>query len=204
MNPQQKKALPLYISLALIVLATALLVSFYGSEALSVRHSFAPSQEMIDHVIKEAENSIRQGRYHNAAGVLRRLLADVPHNTQALLMMSVSCYCLDQLDQAERICRKLLKIYPANARLYNNLGEILIRKGELQKGIGFLKQALELAPDMPLIHSNLSLAFSAAGNFELAQKYRYSSNFLIQCGAVNSMPYMLSNAQPRPVSGGAK
>ena len=92
----------------------------------------------------------------------------------------------------------MLAKHPDNIRLLNNLGEISVRKGDLQTGLRYLKKAAKLAPDMPVVQQNLSLALSAAGNFELARKYQNYARFLLQCGAVNSQPYMISNAQPQP------
>lgn len=198
MNPLQKRAIPLYTALLLIVLATTLLVTRYGSQALSATANTPPSQEMIDLVLKEAEGYIRMQRYNHASGVLRRLLADAPNNFQAQLLMSICYYALDQLDLAERSCKRMLAKHPDNIRLLNNLGEISVRKGDLQTGLRYLKKAAKLAPDMPVVQQNLSLALSAAGNFELARKYQNYARFLLQCGAVNSQPYMISNAQPQP------
>lgn len=196
MTPQLKHTLPLYTLLALIVTATVFIVSRYGTHAMSEKQYSGPSQEIIEHVIKEAENYMRLGRYGNAAGVLRRLLVDEPKNKQSLLMLSVCYFALDRLDAAERSCRKLQERYPADARILNNLGEVLIRRKNFKEGLYFLNRAAYFAPAMPLIQFNLSLAHSFCGNFELAQKHRNYGNLLVQCGAFHSQPYMISNALP--------
>jgi Tfp pilus assembly protein PilF len=196
MTPQQKRALPLYILLTLIVFATVFIVSRYGTHAMSEKQYSGPSQEMIELVIKEAEDYMQRGRYSNAAGVLRRLLVDEPKHKQSLLMLSVCYFALNRLDTAERCCRKLQERYPADARILNNLGEVLIRRKNFKEGLFYLNRAAYFAPAMPLIQFNLSLAHSFCGNFELAQKHRDYGNLLVQCGTFYSQPYMISNALP--------
>ena len=197
MTSRQKRAIPLYAALVLIVLCTTFIVSRYGPvSALSVNMVRPPSPEMIELVVKEAEEYIRKERYNQAAGVLRRLLVDAPQHVHAQLLMSICFYALDHLELAERSCRKLLGKYPENARLLNNLGEILVRKGELQEGIRCLSRAAQLAPDIPLIQQNLGSALFFCGEFELAFKYHNYSRFIVKHGLGKTQPYMISNAVP--------
>ena len=68
MTSRQKRAIPLYAALVLIVLCTTFIVSRYGPvSALSVNMVRPPSPEMIELVVKEAEEYIRKERYNQAA-----------------------------------------------------------------------------------------------------------------------------------------
>jgi tetratricopeptide (TPR) repeat protein len=53
---------------------------------------------------------------------------------------------------------------PDNARLYNNLGLALYRRGEVQNSIKEFEEALRISPTYALAHNNLGLSYRLQGN----------------------------------------
>ncbi|MBI1785356.1 tetratricopeptide repeat protein [Candidatus Sumerlaeota bacterium] len=62
-----------------------------------------------------------------------------------------------------------LKHRPGNFRVHNNLGVALQRQGNLEGGIGHLKQAVALRPDYAEAWNNLGTALEAAADLEGAE-----------------------------------
>lgn len=105
----------------------------------------------------------------------------------------------DNPEAAEAICRRLLQRYPNDAVQYNNLGEILIQQGHLHDGIKELLKAREMSPNSAQIQQNLSNAYAATYDYDLAQKYRYSAQLILAGGVAVDNPDLLKNAMPLPL-----
>ncbi|GAF90902.1 unnamed protein product, partial [marine sediment metagenome] len=64
-----------------------------------------------------------------------------------------------------------IRLNPDNVDAQNNLGNIYLRSGELQKAIGCYEAALRLAPEYEKTVSNLGLAYHLKGDREQAIRY---------------------------------
>jgi Flp pilus assembly protein TadD len=61
--------------------------------------------------------------------------------------------------------REAIRLRPGDARLYNNLGSILLDKnGDMEGGISLFRTALRIAPSYALAHSNLGVAIERTGD----------------------------------------
>ena len=72
-------------------------------------------------------------------------------------------------------CESAIRLNPAYAEPHTNLGNVLKERGELDEAIASYRRAIEIRPDLSLLHSNLLLTlhyhtgFSAA---DLAREHR--------------------------------
>jgi len=60
-------------------------------------------------------------------------------------------------DEAVAAYRAAIALYPDNPRAYNNLGGLLVQRGEVAEGIAAVRHACELGGDTATWHSNLIL-----------------------------------------------
>jgi Tetratricopeptide repeat len=87
--------------------------------------------------------------------------------------------------EANRLLTKALELDPADADAWNGLGVVMIRQGEVTRGVGALRRALRLQPSHAEAHRNLAVALDGQGRCrEAALHYR---SFLSQIGG--SDPY---------------
>ncbi len=83
--------------------------------------------------------------------------------------------------EAARLLTKALDLDPADANAWNGLGVVLIRHGEITRGVGALRRALRTQPSHAEAHRNLAVALDGQGRCrEAALHYR---SFLSQSEA---------------------
>lgn len=87
--------------------------------------------------------------------------------------------------EAARLFAKALDLDPTDADAWNSLGVVLIRQGEITRGMGALRRALRAQPGHADAHRNLAVALDGQGRCrEAALHYR---SFLSQSDV--STPY---------------
>jgi tetratricopeptide (TPR) repeat protein len=74
------------------------------------------------------------------------------------------------LDEAERLIRKALRLKPGNGYMLDSLGWVLFRKDRLAEAIIHLKQASELLPEDATILEHLGDAYLQSGDAEKASE----------------------------------
>jgi tetratricopeptide (TPR) repeat protein len=67
------------------------------------------------------------------------------------------------LEQAEQLCRQILRVDPANADAHHLLGLVTQRIGTREAGIALIRQAIALDPFQAAYHSNLGVALHKQG-----------------------------------------
>jgi cytochrome c-type biogenesis protein CcmH/NrfG len=87
-------------------------------------------------------------------------------------------------EEANRLLTRALDLDPADADAWNGLGVVLIRQGEITRGVGALRRALRAQPSHAEAHRNLAVALDGQGRCrEAALHYR---SFLSQTDGSNS------------------
>ncbi len=77
---------------------------------------------------------------------------------------------LGELNEAEILARKAVKMQPKNALYYCNLGNILKDRGKLNEAEANQRKAIKLCPSLAISHSNLSNILKESGKLEEAEK----------------------------------
>lgn len=72
------------------------------------------------------------------------------------------------LQQAEHICREILKVRPDIAEVYCNLGLILNQKNEIDEAITCYQKALQCNPNLFEAYKNLGIILQIKGHFDEA------------------------------------
>jgi protein O-mannosyl-transferase len=66
-------------------------------------------------------------------------------------------------------------VSPYSARVYNNLGDVFFKEGNMPKAIEYFQIALKLKPDFADVVHNLGYTYLELGNYDLARQYLQKS-----------------------------
>lgn len=72
------------------------------------------------------------------------------------------------LDEAERIYRRLLELEPGNAEALHLLGVAQFQRGQIAEAVDLLGKSLQLRPDNAPCHNHLGAALAMAGHLDAA------------------------------------
>lgn len=75
-----------------------------------------------------------------------------------------------KLDPAVAEFKKEIGVNPYDARPYAEMGTILVMKHQSERAIPYLAKAVQLEPDMPLVHKQLGIAFYQQKNYIRAER----------------------------------
>jgi len=74
-------------------------------------------------------------------------------------------------DEAEDLCRELLRQRPDFVDAHSYLGEIAVERGDTVKAIAYFRQALQLDNERSDVHQKLAAALTSLGNLDEAVKH---------------------------------
>jgi radical SAM protein with 4Fe4S-binding SPASM domain len=98
----------------------------------------------VKQLMEDAFRYIEDQEYQIAAIVLDRVLELDPSNLEALKHHGFVSFFMQNLHQAEGANRKALEVNPEDVYSLKGLGITLYKKGDKEKGIDYLKQAVSL------------------------------------------------------------
>jgi Flp pilus assembly protein TadD len=111
-----------------------------------------------------------KGDMEGATAAIRRAAAFDPDNPQ--LQCSLAFFIADHLgdlDEAERILRRVVERWPYYADGWNRLGSILVRRGQRADAIVALQTAVAVAPRDVALRKHLASILLAAGKGQAAR-----------------------------------
>lgn len=115
-----------------------------------------------------AERELREKDYPAAIGHYKVILSAEPRN--ALVLNNMAWASAQQKDpSAVDYAQKAYDIAPTNPAIMDTLGTLLVDKGEVERGLPLLEQAVKLAPQAPAIRINYAKALIKAGKGQAAR-----------------------------------
>lgn len=117
-----------------------------------------------------AERGVK-GAAPEAERYLNKAVTEYPDDPAILSALAFVEQKKSHPEEARQLYERALKIDPLNNEAETNLGAIEARAGHLQLAVRLWQQSLERAPYRSVIGMNLSLAFCAAGQTDIARHY---------------------------------
>ena len=118
----------------------------------------------------EILNTAKQ--YDEAIELYTEALRQLSDNDRLLYARALTAEKIGKIDEAVKDLEGIVKRKPDNAQALNALGYTLVDKtNQLQRGLGFIKQALKLEPNDPAIHDSMGWAYYRLGQYDKAIKY---------------------------------
>jgi len=113
---------------------------------------------------------LNDGNLNEAIAELSRAASMDSKLSEAHNLLGVAYQFKGLPDMARRSFEAALKVDKNNLQTLNNLGYLLSSNGDYKGALTFLKKAVRLSPDDPLVLNNLALAQSQLGKFDEASK----------------------------------
>ncbi len=111
---------------------------------------------------------IALGNFEAALGSLERVVELDPGFLPGLLTLAEVARQLDRFDLAESVYRRALEREPAAAAAHDGLGRVALARGDPERAVAELREALRLAPDANEPYYPLALALRELGQREEA------------------------------------
>jgi tetratricopeptide (TPR) repeat protein len=108
------------------------------------------------------------GRLHEAEGIYRQVLSDLPDNPHALHYLGLVMQQTGNSPEAARLMRRSIEIDPAQPHFYTNLAGVMRSMGDLAAMEQCARKAIELSPQSADAHCDLGYALMAQEKFESA------------------------------------
>jgi Tfp pilus assembly protein PilF len=121
--------------------------------------------------VRLAELHLRRRRYARARRHLTAALRHQPDNARYHYLMAGSLHADDQGDCERAVAhyRRSLELDPGQVRCRADYGLLLVRQGEVEDGLGRLREAVERAPENAEVLGKLVKALRLAGRSDEAR-----------------------------------
>ena len=113
---------------------------------------------------------IMSGRYEQAEGLYRSLLARAPRNADYHVGLGRSLQGQNRLEEAEAALREATLVEPGYWMAYNSLGSFLFAFGRSDEAVEAYQRVTALTPGNSSGFNNLGAALMTSGNLEAAAK----------------------------------
>ena len=177
---------------ALLLLLTAVgLVLFAQSDRATVRklyeeRRFTEAARVLRKYLQENPNDYssllllglcyqQAGDNYNAETVFEQAVQQRPNHADAHYYLARVQYLLNKFNDAERNARLVLKLGGNAARPYNQIGLILVEKGEYEQALEAYKAAIRAKPDMSEAHVNAGMLLLKLNRLSDALQYLTSA-----------------------------
>ncbi len=139
----------LFITTAIIVAAIVSGVAIWRLTPLPDilrKSSPASSASKVKDYLIEANKSLENKNYSEAAGQLKRALAIDPKNLEAQIIVAGLLKAQGRIDEAVSEYEKAISIASSDPRAYGRLGEIFEQKQEFDKALDYFRKYLNAGP----------------------------------------------------------
>jgi uncharacterized protein (AIM24 family) len=128
-------------------------------------------EEEFYYLLTEGSEHLQAGRVDDARMHFERALEMNPSHEQALNLLGLSLFRLNQLDRARQIFGELVFNNPIEPSLRLNLAMVHLKTGKLDDAKIELERVLELSPDHPRATSYMGLVLERKGDLDRAAIY---------------------------------
>lgn len=144
------------------------------------------NQGMIVQQLEFAYRLMKQGNHDEAEKIGRAVLAQYPHQSDALNLLGQIEERRSQLEKARQFYQRGLKYAPANLQLLNNAGWVERRLKNYRESEDYFKKALKLDPGYYYARQNLAVVYQDQRKLSEA-KHQYLEVIRQQPGLVDAL-----------------
>ena len=135
---------------------------------VAAKPSPLPPRSDLERMFVTAVERYRDGRFGEAEGLWRQLLALMPAEPQILGNLGAALRAQGKLEAAVEAYGQAIAAQPRMAEIHSNLGTALKDLGRLGEAVAAYRRAVAIDPGYAEAHSNLGTALAAQGEVEEA------------------------------------
>jgi Tfp pilus assembly protein PilF len=181
---KNRKLTVLLIILGGVVALTTLLITTYRMPEPETRMPRSRKKSALSEFVRLAIFDIEANRVAEAEKNLKAAIAKNPGDDIAIRLLGRFYYDRAQYEDAEKMFMLLIEHDSTDASAYNNLGQVLFRRGKTTEALNALKTSLSLNPNSALAHLNIAWIYSVNGDKELSREHLEKSRQLLDRNSV--------------------
>ena len=136
-----------------------------------IKTSQGQYQEGIEAFRKATQLDRLFAKAYEAMGRAYKELGD-PEKAEQCLHEAAQIYMSSEKDEhAEEILNEILELQPDTINVYNSLGVLYRKRGDLESALKHYQKALKIHPDAPHIYYNLGRVYVDIGNMEKGESF---------------------------------
>jgi Flp pilus assembly protein TadD len=108
-------------------------------------------------MLAQAKTEHRAGRFQEAAGIYRQVLAADPTQVEAQFLLGATCHALGLVSEAITRLSEAVRERPDLAEVHHHLGVVLAENRQPNEAERSIRRALELKPEMVEAHHDLGV-----------------------------------------------
>jgi tetratricopeptide (TPR) repeat protein len=137
-----------------------------GQQAMADRYAYVPLIGLFIIIVWGVDEVTRRlpSRSYWLAGVAAALL---------IALMMVTRWQLRHWQNSITLFERALEVTNNNEIAHNNLGAVLVRKGQLDEGLAHLREAVRLDPAYETARTNIAVTLHQKGNIEASDESRW-------------------------------
>jgi len=124
--------------------------------------------DSVDDSVQTARHHFRAGRFAEAEGLYRQVLAQQPDQPEALHGLGMVAAHGGKFGDASDLIQRALALRPNWVEAYRNLGNVLHAMGRPQDAITIFRQAIHLNPRLAMTHCDLGNALGEVQKYDEA------------------------------------
>ncbi len=172
-DSSQRRKIIWLVFLSVIVSSVCTAALFYGARALKggngeIEQVTSGKQSVrVDMVAPPVVQGGSEPGEDDAEGALEdhsRVPAEKPHSQEDYLRLGGLYYEAGEYDKALLTYTRALRYFRSDAKILNNIGSVLLAKGEMEKAVGYFVQANRVSGDFVEPLYNMACAYAKMGN----------------------------------------
>ena len=114
--------------------------------------------------LSEAIALINAGQIDKAENICRSAVARNSEDINMVALLGATLFKSNKITEAEKYLRRAIQLAPTFAKPHEDLGHLLLNKGQYEEAAGILQAATRLDPELDHAFFNLGKALSMLGS----------------------------------------
>lgn len=170
-TPIPKRWLPGWI-LLLGPVAIIFFLVFFGDTPWVARQSEQGALVEADKLLSYGRDLLKEGRLQEAYGAFQRALQIKPDHAVTLVMIGQTLYAAGDINSAEFYLKRAVALDPPQKeQVYNNLGILYARRGDVDSALVNFQRALDSGVETANIYENIAYLYKSIGDYPKALEF---------------------------------
>lgn len=160
-----------YLAVLGLLIPFGVFLSKSIKEATGEKRQLWSSLAVIILMVFAVQSWRRTATYESNEGFWKNNIAQNPNSYHAYYCLAHGYMKEGRSAKAEEYYLRTLRLKPDHSLALNNLGQLLVAKGDVEKGIDCLERSVQANPNNTSAQNNLGTALARTGQYDRAMQY---------------------------------